>query len=132
MAFNNFLVKIGNYTIPGKYIREYKAYKSVQDMDTYYDGNGVLHRNALEHTPHKIEIDIVPMLTEHQLRTLLDGIQSNYTIPKERKGNVTAFIPEEGNYVTAGMYMPDFTPEMYGIFNGIIYYKTFRIAFIEY
>lgn len=132
MAYSDYLVKIGTYKIPMKWIKSYSAYKTVQDMDSYYDGNGVLHRNALEHRPCKVEIEIVPMLREADLKELLTNIQSNYTVANERKGTVSAFIPEKDNYEVSDMYMPDFTPEIYGIFNGVIFYKSFRLAFIGY
>lgn len=134
MAFEGYLVKVGNYEIPTKYIRadSYSAYRNVQDLDSYRDANGELHRTALSHVPNKIEFETPAMLTNSDFADLIGNIQNNYTIVAERRANVTMYVPETDSYVTQDMYMPDITPRIYGVFNGVIKYNPIRLAFIGY
>lgn len=134
MAFEGYLVKVGNYEIPTKYIRadSYSAYRNIQDLDSYRDANGELHRTALSHVPNKIEFETPAMLTNSDFADLIGNIQNNYTIAAERRVNVTMYVPETDSYVTQDMYMPDITPRIYGVFNGVIKYNPIRLAFIGY
>lgn len=134
MSYNGYLIKVGNYKIPPhKFIKaeSYMAYKIIKDLDSYEDANGDLHRNALEHFSIKVEFE-TPPLTNVQLNELMSSIQNEYTIAGERKVNASVYIPETNSYVTQDVYMPDITPTIYGIFNGIIHYKPIRFAFIGY
>ena len=49
MAYSGFLIKVGNYTVPFRYIeaKKYKCGIKGQDLNSYRDANGVLHREAL-------------------------------------------------------------------------------------
>ena len=134
MAFEGYLVKVGNYEIPTKYIRadSYSAYRNIQDLDSYRDANGELHRTALSHVPNKIEFETPAMLTNSDFADLMGNIRNNYTIAAERRVNVTMYVPETDSYVTQDMYMPDITPRIYGVFNGVIKYSPIRLAFIGY
>lgn len=141
MSYSGWLIKVhganGNndYTIPaGKYIKadSYSAYRSIQDLDSYSDCNGVLHRTALDHVPCKIEFETPAMLTNTQYANFMSNIRKNYTVAKERKSLVSAYIPETDSYVTQEMYMPDITPEIYTVSGGVIRYNAIRIAFIGY
>ena len=60
MGYNGYLVRVGEYTIPLGMIKanSYKITKNSQDLDSYRDANGVLHRNALDRKPDKIEFEI--------------------------------------------------------------------------
>jgi hypothetical protein len=135
VAYSGFLIKVGDYTISGKdYIsaNSYGVTRNVQDVESYRDANGILHREALEHAPIKVEFETRNMLTDEQMQILLSNIRRNYTNEKERKVIATVYVPELGDYKTCEMYMATPTPEIYGIMNGVIYYKAMRLAFIEY
>lgn len=134
MAYEGYLIKVGNYKIPHKYIKaeSYSAYRSIQDLDSYRDANGVLHRTALTHVLNKVEFETIPLMTEAEFIELMSNIQSNYINQNERKVNATVYIPETGTYVTQEMYMPDIQPQIYGIFNNVIKYQPIRLAFIGY
>ena len=135
MAYSGFLIKVGDYTISGKdYISasSYGVTRNVQDVESYRDANGILHREALEHAPIKVEFETRNMLTDEQMQILLSNIRRNYTNEKERKVIATVYVPELGDYKTCEMYMATPTPEIYGIMKGVIYYKAMRLAFIEY
>ena len=135
MAFGGYLLRVGNYEIDGtNYIQEksYKATRNIQDLESYRDANGVLHRNALEHVPLKIEINTRENLTNEELGTFLGNIRSQFTIVAERKCVVTAFIPELNDYVTQEMYMPDPDITIKIIKDGVVKYDSVRLAWIGY
>ena len=109
MAFNGFLLKVGTYEFPARYIEyaTYQAKKNVQDLDPYRDANGKLHRNALEHYAVTVTFNIKPNLTNKQIGELMDNIRKNYLNESERCALVTAFVPELNDYVTQEMYLAD-------------------------
>lgn len=134
MAYAGYLIKVGTYTIPLSLIRAetYSVFKSVTDLDSYVDGNGELHRNALEHIANKVEFETIPLLTNTQFASLMANIQAQMTVPLERKASVTCYIPETDSYVTQDMYMPDIKPSLYFADNTKIQYNQVRLAFIGY
>ena len=134
MAYNGFLIKVGNYTIPFKYMKadSYTAYRSIQDLDSYRDANGVLHRTALTHVPNKVEFETPAMLTDKTFSELMYNVQANFTNANERKASVTMYVPETNEYVTQDMYMPDITPKIYHADSKKIQYDSIRLAFIGY
>jgi len=134
MAYSGYLVKVGSYKIPFKFIKaeSYTAYRSVQDLDSYSDANGELHRNALSHVPCKCEFETPALITNKQFSELMKNIKDNFTIPLERKSTVTLYIPESDEYVTQSMYMPDITPQIYYADSDGIKYNPIRLAFIGY
>lgn len=134
MAYQGYLIKVGDYTIPLKYIRAetYKVTKFGQDLDSYTDANGYLHRNALEHWVPKAEFETIPLMTNVQVANLMGNIQRNYISQIEKDANVTLYVPEIDDYYTTHMYMPDIEYEMYLANDKIIQYEQFRMAFIGY
>lgn len=132
MAYGGFLVKVGEYIIPQKFIKAdtYKAYTNMQDVDAYPDGNGYLHRNAVELKALKVEFDVRAMLTGSELEELMSNIRNSYTNSRGRECIITAFIPELNDYVTQKGYLADFQPQIYGTYGGEIHYSSFRMAFI--
>ena len=134
MAYEGYLIKVGNYKIPHSYIgaETYTVYKNTQDLDSYRDADGKLHRTALSHTPNKVEFETVNMLDNKQFATLMSNIRKNYTNEDERKASVTLYIPESDSYVTQDMYMPDIQPQIYFADSKTIKYQPIRLAFIGY
>lgn len=138
MAYQGFLIKVGEYTIPLNMIQydSYKPYISVQDLDSYSDANGHLHRNVVRgfhsDAPAKVEFNTRNNITNDKLAEFLFMIHSQFTNVAERKSTVTMFIPEYNDYVTQEMYMPDVQPTINRIIDGVIYYDPIRLAFIGY
>ena len=132
MAYSGFLLKIGNYTFPQKYIKaeSYSAYVNMQDLDPWTDANGFLHREAVELKALKVEFETPAMLTNIELTEIMNNIKANYTIEKARQCQITAYIPEYDSYVTQTGYMADFTPTIYSTCDGVIHYNSIRLAFI--
>ena len=130
---SGFLLKIGNEIFNMKYIKEktYKGYVSVQDLDSYRDANGLLHREALSHVPIKCEFETIPLNNE-QYEQIMDMIRRNYINELERKVTITAFILEYNGYVTQDAYMAEPQPQIQTIKDNKIQYAPLRIAFIGY
>lgn len=133
MAYQGYLIKVGNYTIPHSIIKAdtYSVYESVQDIDSYTDNNGELERNVLDHLAGKAEFETKP-LTNTQFAELMANIRANFIVEKERKVEVTMYIPEKDYYVTQYMYMPDIQPSIYFADSKIVQYNPIRLAFIGY
>lgn len=131
--YSGFLLKIGNEIFNMKYIKEktYKGYASVQDLDSYRDANGVLHREALSHVPIKCEFETIPLDNE-QYGQIMDMIRRNYINELERKVSITAFILEYNGYVTQDAYMAEPQPQIQIIKGNKIQYEPLRMAFIGY
>lgn len=136
MGFSGYLLKVGNYEIDGyKYINyaDYNVTWNSQDLDSYRDANGVLHRNALSHRVAKVEFELREGLTNDEVATFMGNISSNYTNAVERKASVKVFVPELNDYVTQDMYMSDPQFKIRRIDrNNVIRYEKTRIAFIGY
>lgn len=134
MAYSGYLFKIGTYTFPLSLIKadSYQAYKSVTDLDSFVDAEGVLHRNALSHLAYKVEFETPAMLTNTQLSALFTSIYGQFTDQLERKASCTLYVPETDSYVTCEMYMPDVKPQMYYADATKIQYDPVRFAFISY
>lgn len=134
MAYAGYFLKVGDYTIPNSLIKQETLQITLnsQDLDSYRDANGNLHRQALAHKVPKAEFETKPLLTDAQMRSLMNGIQTNYTNATEKKANVTFYIPETGNYMTCEAYVPDITVNPYTAHDGKVQYNPTRIAFIGY
>lgn len=137
MAFAGYLFRVGSYEVDGtRYINwsKYNVTRNVQDLDSYRDANGVLHRNALDHVPLKIEFETRDNLTNADMATFFGNIRSNYINETERKALVTLYVPEYDEYVTQEMYMsdPQFKIKRIEPVTNIIHYESVRVAFIGY
>lgn len=132
MAFNgSYYIKVGTYEIPLSLMKA-ESYKSSpaqrQDMDSYVDANGYLHRTVLGHTRSKMEFTLI-YTNDAEFRNFWNGISANYTNWAERKVHLTYYNEESDSYNEGDFYLPgtiDFEH-----FNKEIY-KEMRIAFIEY
>ncbi len=134
MAYSGFLIKVGNYKIPHSWMKAetYSALWSGQDLDSYRDSDGKLHRTALEHFLGKVEFEVPPLKTDKEVSSFLKKIREQYTNKTEKKANVTFYVPELDDYKTQEMYVPDITFTMYSANSEEIKYNSFRLAFIAY
>lgn len=131
MAYNGYLLKIGEFTFPNTYIQAntYSPYVNMQDLNPYTDADGYVHRNPLILKALKVEFSTIPM-DNTVFAELMGNIQRQYINADGRECEITAYIPEYDSYVTQRGYMADFTPQIYGIFNNVIYYNPIRVAFV--
>lgn len=138
--YEGYLIRVnnsssGNYKIPTEYIQanSYKVTRNIQDLDSYRDANGELHRNALDHVPIKVECTTVPMLDQDEWASIINNISKRWSIPKERKASMTVYVPETNEYVTQAMYMSDIEVSMYyADSNKKIQYNAIGLTWIGY
>ena len=132
MAYNGYLVKVGNYKVPAdRFIKveSYSAYVNMQDYEPWTDANGYLHRQVVDLKALKVEFE-TPVLTNTEFNELYSNIRNNFTKPNERGCNIEVYIPEYDDYITQYGYLADFTPQIYRIEGNTIWYNPIRFAFI--
>lgn len=134
MAYLGYLIRVGDYVIPRRIIKaeSYKVTYNSQDIDSYRDANGNLHREALNNFVPKVEFNTVPLMNNTELSLFLANIRFAYINEVERKVTASVYIPEIDDYVTQNMYFADFTPEIFYADDNIIKYNSIRFAFIGY
>ena len=120
--------------IPNKYI-SLTSYVSTpnqrQDLDSYQDNLGKLHRYTLEHTRSKLEWN-TPPLFERELLSLQNILNSGIINSKERKLKIIHYCFDTHTYEQGEFYMPDITFTPLLIRNGEVLMDKVRLAFIEY
>lgn len=135
MAYLGSLITVGTYNFNMHYIAEksYIVSRNVQDMDSYRDANGVLHRNVIEHVPIKVEFTTMEM-NNTQLKDMFDHLFANFTNSKERNALCSVYVPEIDDYVSQEMYMAQPNPQIDRIdtATNTIYYAPMRVSFIGY
>ena len=134
MAYSGYLIKVGDFEITGeKYIKysSYSVARKVQDLDSYRDANGVLHRNALQHTPIVVAFE-TRALNNTELATFLGTIQDNYLNALERSVLATVYVPEIDDYVSQQMYLAEPEPKIRQIKDNVIIYEPLTLSFIGY
>lgn len=134
MAYQGYLLKIEDKIIPHSYMRAetYKALLSTNDLDSYRDADGELHRNALEHRVGKVEFETPPLMDNKKMTTFLRMFQDNYLDHKEKCVNATFYVPELDSYLTQKMYVPDINFTLYFADENKVQYNQTRIALIAY
>lgn len=132
MAYSGFLLKIGEYTVPFKFLKadSYSVGVKMQDIDAWTDADGYLHREAVELKVVKVEFETPNIITDRKLEEFLSNVRENYIIPKARECLITAYVPEYDEYVTQRAYLADFTPTIYYADENTIKYNPIRFAFI--
>ena len=134
MSYSGFLIKVGSFTIPLSWMRAetYSVALHGQDLDSYRDADGLLHRQALEYVVPKVEFNIPAMKKQKEFAAFMANIRANYINATEKRVSATVYIPEIDEYVTQDMYVPDITPSIYLANDKDIWYNEIRIAFIGY
>jgi len=132
MAYEGYLLKLGNYIVPHEFIRadSYSPYINMQDVEPWTDADGFTHRNPVELKASKVEFETPAMMTNKTFGEFMRNIRANFVSEIAKNVYITAYIPELDEYVTQLGYMVDITPKIYGIFDGVIYYDPVRMAFV--
>lgn len=112
MSYAGYLIKIlggGDYIVPLHYVNEtsYVSTLPVLDIDSYRDGNGKLHRNAVKQVP-KVSITTIP-LNNTQVGDLWGNIRARYTNATEKRVTASVYISELDDYMVQSFYVPDVT-----------------------
>lgn len=134
MAYEGYLIKVGSYTVPFEYIlsETFQAPLLGQDLNSYNDDNGMLHRTALKNQVIKPEWQ-VPGMNEKKFNEFMSKINEQYIVQRrEKKCNVIVWCPEIMRYVSMKCYVPDIKPIVSYADEKTIEYGGWRIAFIGY
>ena len=135
MSYLGYLIKVGSNIIPSEYI-VFDTYDCTpdqrQDVDSYRDLNQNLHRNVADEYKSIVSFKVRPNLTETKLRTLLQLIQSSYTVTKERKVHLTYWNIDTGDYDVGEFYLVQPQYRIKKATEDEIIYNSFDIKFIEY
>lgn len=130
-----YLVKVGTYTIPFQFIKAetFQSVWSVVDFDSYRDGYGELHRDAVsDRRILKVEFE-TPDMSDTEFEKLMGNIRSQFTDVVSKSCTVEAWVPEQCDYKTDTCYLAsdvNFTMR-YADEKGIRY-EPVRLAFIGY
>ena len=134
--YNGFLIKLGNYEFPMKYIAE-QSYDVTphqrQDDDPWRDANGELNREVLKNRPTSIVFNTIAGMTNKEVAAVFSQIHSNYVNEAERKLLVTFYDPENDNYpAPAYMYIPNPHFPIDYIDGNTVYYEEINIELVGY
>lgn len=135
MSYQGYLFKVGSYTVPLSMMfhESYKVTKNDQDVDSYRDANGILHRNALSHYSVKVEWEIPPMKKNDEIEAFFNALYSQFDNLIEKSAQCTAYVPELQGYHTGRMYLNSSVEfPIYRATSQFIQYQAIRLAFIEY
>ena len=127
--FRGYLLKVEGKIVPGRFTQSYSSTPNqVQDMDSYQDVEGNLHREILPHTRTKIEFTTPHLWLEDKI-----SLQSFFPNRHEKpKMTVEYWNDEVNSYTTGEFYTPDIQYKVYRIKKNDIEYFPLRIALIEY
>ena len=132
MAYSGWLLKIGDYTVPNSIMKaeSYSPYVNMQDLDPWTDTNGFVHRNAVKLKALKVEFETKAALTDKEFEAFITNIKNQFIKKDGRECYITAYIPEQGGYVTQYGYMAGFQPTIYITSGSVVRYNPIRLAFI--
>lgn len=134
MAYQGYLIKVGNYTIPHWFIsaETYDVTRNGQDLDSGRAESGRLHRQALDNFVPKVEFDTVPLLTDKEMESVLSNIRANYINATEQNLMASIWVPMINDYMEQEVYLPDIKFPIYFADENIVKYKNVRFEFIGY
>lgn len=135
--YKGYLLRIGNEAIPDKYIAESSYYVTpcqIQDLDSYRDNTGILHRTVVANTPSKVEFKTIDGLTNEEMKRLWGIFKRNFTAPEERKAKVTFYVPLDEDYIAEFMYLKNPKPQIDHIDSNTntVYYKGLQFVLTGY
>lgn len=103
-----------------------------QDIDSYRDANGLLHRTALSHTATIIEFDTIPMW-ESKWNDLMADLVSNYLIYEERDAMCSYYDSESCTMKTGHFYLDsNFQTKVKQQWGNMKLYDSNHFKFVEY
>ena len=135
MAFEGYLMKSCETTFPHKYI-QISTYQTTpsqrQDLDSYQDSKGNLHRTVVPHDRSKIvfkTMDNLKLAEKQEIQAFFNGAMTN---ARERKITLTYWNDEDNIYKTGSFYIPDVTYPIKRIMGNDIVYDSVEYHLIEY
>ena len=135
MAFEGYLMKAGAATFPHKYI-QISTYQTTpsqrQDLDSYQDSLGNLHRTVVPHDRSKIIFKTMDNLNLTEKQGIQAFFNAAMTNTRERKVSLTYWNDESNAYATGSFYIPDVTYPIKRIEADNIVYDSVEYHLIEY
>lgn len=135
MAFEGYLMKSLGTIFPHKYI-QISTYQTTpsqrQDLDSYQDSKGNLHRTVVPHDRSKIvfkTIDNLKLAEKQEIQAFFNGAMTN---ARERKVTLAYWNDEDNMYKTGSFYIPDVTYPIKRIMGNDIVYGSVEYHLIEY
>lgn len=135
MAFEGYLMKAFGTIFPHKYI-QISTYQTTpsqrQDLDSYQDSKGNLHRTVVPHDRSKIvfkTMDNLKLAEKQEIQAFFNGAMSN---ARERKITLTYWNDEDNMYKVGSFYIPDVTYPIKRIMGNDIVYDSVEYHLIEY
>ena len=139
MAYGGYLIKVGSWTFPTKYIK-YETYKISPnqriDLDTTVTTSGYLWRQVLPHTRTKVEFDTtyINMAAQKDIMSHLRAAWASNGTTLQRECIVQYYDMETDSYKSMNCYMPDIEGKIRNVDDTPPYninYSETRLAFIE-
>ena len=135
IAFEGYLMKAEAETFPHKYI-QISTYQTTpsqrQDLDSYQDSQGNLHRTVLPHDRSKIIFKTMDNLNFTEKQEIQAFFNAAMTNTRERKVSLTYWNDESNAYATGSFYIPDVTYPIKRIEADNIVYDSVEYHLIEY
>lgn len=133
-AYKGYLMKIGNYIVPQKFMKAetFATTRNVQDLDSYRDNDGYLHRNALPHVPLSVTFETPDLKTDTEIEELMSNIRINYLSAIERSFNADVYVQETNEYVQQKMYMAGNPFNLYSTSENKVRTKSIKLEFVGY
>lgn len=106
-----------------------------QDVDSYRDANGILHRNTVSHTVTTIKFSLIPMYKK-KLYYYMNLLYSKAEKP-EMKYNIRYVNPLKGGAVDSGVFYLGANHPTFGVYWTLnnadeILWDEMELTFIEY
>ena len=134
MAYAGYFIALDGDILPFEYMK-HDSYKvspnQRQDLDSYSDQLGYLHRNSLDHVATKAEWQS-PVMKYEKFKIMMNFFVSKYTVYKERKLNATYYDFETDTYKSGTFYMPDYAVEVYNANSTTFTVNPITFKIIEY
>lgn len=103
-----------------------------QDLDSYRDTEGLLHRNALAHTATIVEFDTIPMW-DTNFNAMMSAVKNSYINVSERDANCSYFDVENQTTKTGHFYLDsNFQASIKQQWGTKILYDSCHFKFVEY
>lgn len=135
MDYQGYLVKTADDTVLDSYFAA-DSYSSTpdqrQDLDSYRDGAGELHRSVLPDVSTTIKFTTLKGLTLEEKIAFQTALASGLLDSQERKVQLTYWNDETNSYCKDTFYMPDIEFPILRHTAETIYYNKVTFKFIGY
>ena len=135
MAYEGYLVKIGDYTVDSKRFIALKSYhfqKNYMDNGSKRNGKGGLYRTVVDNKPNTVSFTTPAMLTNKDVAEFFNAIKRNYINADEQKVSVTAYYPKYDTYETQLMYLAEPEFNLYLADSEYVMHDPFEVVFTGY